>query len=61
MLDHIGDLRKITNKDMDNLVSIFNKSFSIAVDNSRYRSAIEISLLLDIAQSLRDLNKRLKD
>ena len=58
MLDHIDDLKKLTNEDVNNIVKIFNKSFPTAIDNPRFRSAFELALLLDIAQSLRKLNKK---
>ncbi|MBU1975149.1 MAG: hypothetical protein KKG59_01960 [Nanoarchaeota archaeon] len=59
MLDHIEDLRTLTGEDFGKLVAVFNESYSVAVDNPRYRSATEIGLLVDIAQSLRDIKELL--
>jgi len=60
MLDHIEDLRKLTNENVNEIVTIFKKGFPTA-NESLYNRAFQSALLIDIAQSLRDLNKKLNE
>lgn len=59
MLDHIEDLRKLNKGDVNKIITIFNQSFSKAIDNPRYQSAFLFSLLIDMAQNLREINQKL--
>ena len=60
MLDHIDDLRKLTNEDIQKEWGVWKKSFETAIDNNQSKASFLFALLTDIVQNLREINKKLK-
>ena len=57
MLDDVEDLRALDAKKIEEIIQIFHKSFPVAINNPKYRSAFQLALLLDMAQNMRDIKK----
>ena len=60
MLDHIEDLRTITDEDVKKLENIFNNSYKSTIGNVKAREVISLALLFDIAHNLREINRKLR-
>lgn len=59
MLDHIDDFKKLTDKDVNDIKNVMEKSFATLLGSSKHKEALYLALLIDIAQNLREINDKL--